>query len=145
MTETNTRWTFADSSPVMNSYGLNGVTRNGTCSTSTRDKQDAIDRLEDGALFLDRHDIAPDIFARWVISGPMVDVKQTEPLDRCLVPDYMVPALGGSFKTLAKAQQQSDAPGPLDTLSIGAFCDFWVALGAVVYQKCNGELNRLES
>lgn len=134
------QYIFAATSPVMGNVGLDGIHEHGTLSTSVRDKEEALERLEEGSIFLDRDSIDHDVFARGVISGPMVDVKQTADVDRCKVPSHMVDYLQGSFRTLAKAQQCSTTPGPLDTLSIPAFCAYWVELGATVYRITDGEL-----
>jgi len=118
-------------------WGNNGCLSGYETSVNPR----VIERLNEGALLLVKTSVSNDNLTREVVNGPMLDSNlDSWASDKCPeIPDYMIAGLGGSFKTLAKAQKYSESFSGLDKVGLGIYLTRWLAIGAKLYQIKNNE------
>lgn len=134
-------------SPVTRSYSTHGISgSDSTFSGSGGTREEALAGLTVGGIFLDWTPVEPDTFRRGIIAGPMLDVRQIAPVSEPLnIPDHMTGpgGLADGFLALAKLHKDTLTPdtltpetaGALDTLSVAAYVDYWLARGATAQEK----------
>jgi hypothetical protein len=129
--------------------GLSGVffekCRGSTQSSLSRCGKDALHRLRDGGLFLDKRTCDRLVLVEGVCNGPMLSLRlradEAELFDEHACLERMEPALGDGFKTLAQHALANRQWRGFDKVGLNIYLAFWRDRGARIGQRQGNEMH----